>query len=101
MALLTTYSDANKVTLEPIYTRDQITGAYTDQYLQAYEVHQVTTAGRYQYIGMTLAAAQACQAAVDDPANGLFAKLFTMGGTMWGVEVQVSTVSIYQVSLGE
>ena len=89
MALIQQYSDDNKQEYEPTVTVQQSLGFFTDAWLIPYEIIQTTTTGRYSYVGMTRAAAMACQAEVNDPENGIIARVFWVAGSMYDVEVTV------------
>ena len=89
MALIEQYSDDNKQEYEPTVTVQQSLGFATDAWLIAYEYIQTTTTGRYAYVGMTRAAAMACHAEVNDPENGIIARVFWVAGSMYEVEVTV------------
>lgn len=99
MALIEQYSDDNKQEYEPTVTVEQSLGFATDAWLIAYEYIQTTTTGRYAYVGMTRAAAMACHAAVNDPKNGIIARVFWVAGSMYNVEVNVYKQETYKIAV--
>jgi len=91
MALLTTYTSANKVILEAPKTVTA-SRAFTDWYLQAHIETRTTYTERFKYVGMDYATALSCQAAMITAytANGIcYANVVASptGGAMWQVEV--------------
>lgn len=73
MALLTTYTDANKVedtTLQIVYTRRKIYGSWSSSSLSVTTTHTQAweytrrASQSYRYVGMTKSAAEACAAAL-------------------------------------
>lgn len=63
MALLTTYTNANKVTLRAEYESQIRTLVWINGYGNAWQVETVTRES-YEYVGLTAAAALTCQAAL-------------------------------------
>lgn len=101
MGLITQYGDANKQMYEPTVTVVQSLGFATDAWLISYEYVQTTTTGRYAYVGMTLSAAMECHAEINDPENGVIARVFWVAGSMYTVEVNIYYQSIVKMAVPE
>ena len=86
MALLTSYSDANKQVLEPETTVVYDSGTTLIGW-NLKIIRNTIVSARYKYVGMTEAAAVACAEAVADPAAGINAVVSWVGGRMFEVEV--------------
>lgn len=103
MALLTTYTDANKVWEEAEKT------VITQVILQWGDIprnlNRETTTGRFRYVGMDYATAVACQDAMIEayapafPASDLYTssadvRACPVGGSMWEVSVSYMTSNV-------
>lgn len=83
MGWLNTYGPTNKVDVETREWQEDLTnpgGATT--------LSRTVTMSKYKYVGMTQATAETCQAAVNDPGNGVTAVAKKAGrGGNWNVDV--------------
>ena len=100
MALLTTYTDANKVWEEADKTT--ITQAVLQWGGTPYNLNRETTTGRFRYVGMDYDTAIACQDAMIEEYAPAFEstdlytssadiRAYPVGGRMWEVSVSYMT----------
>lgn len=99
MALLTTYTDANKVVDEPARTWTVVNGFRTSAYLVQYRIETTYQAEKYRYVGMTQATAMSCYAEFNDPAAGVNAAVRRRAGRMFDVEIEKLISETVEVSI--
>lgn len=105
MALITGYSDTNKRELSGVASPAKPTGMtfIDDATDKSYAMMQSVTEDRYQYFGMTKAAAKTCATeikALSTSATQYTATWSLYAGNMYQVDVVKSTVTITIVEIG-